>query len=54
MADNYIERKYEEYEAKKAAWLKKQKHAIKRKPAIQPQKNQETKKTEEKASDDIQ
>ena len=44
MADNFIEKKYAEYELRKAAWLKKQKHALKRKPiaapAPQPQKPQ--------------
>lgn len=29
MADNYIEKQYEEYEARKAAWLKAKKHAAK-------------------------
>lgn len=26
MADNFLERHYEEYEARKAAWLRKKKH----------------------------
>jgi len=26
MADNYLEKHYEEYEARKAAWLRKRKH----------------------------
>ena len=37
MADNYIERKYAEYEKRKVEWLKKQKHAIKRKHATTAQ-----------------
>ncbi len=31
MADNYLERRREEYEARKAEWLKKKKHQVVRK-----------------------
>lgn len=31
MADNFLEKHYEEYEARKAAWLRKKKHLPKNK-----------------------
>ena len=31
MADNFLEKHYEEYEARKAAWLRKKKHLSKQK-----------------------
>lgn len=35
MADNYLERHRMEYEARKAAWLKKKRHiAVKREPPL--------------------
>lgn len=30
MADNYLERQYEQYEARKAAWEKSRKHKLKK------------------------
>ena len=30
MADNYLENKYEEYEKRKAEWLKKKKHYVRK------------------------
>lgn len=45
MADNYIERQYEEYEARKAAWEKARKFGKKKKTSKiltrQPKMNQE-------------
>ena len=45
MAENYIERQYEEYEARKAAWEKARKFGKKKKtskiPTRQPKMNQE-------------
>ena len=45
IADNYIERQYEEYEARKAAWEKARKFGKKKKtskiPTRQPKMNQE-------------
>ncbi len=35
MADNYLERRREEYEHKKAAWLRKQRHQPLLKPRIE-------------------
>lgn len=32
MADGFLEKHYEEYEARKAAWLRKQKHLPKARP----------------------
>lgn len=37
MADNFLERHREEYEQRKAAWLKKKKLFLKTKPKAKPQ-----------------
>ena len=37
MADNYIERQYEQYEARKAAWEKKRKQGKKKEISVKPQ-----------------
>ena len=37
MADNYIERQYEQYEARKAAWEKKRKQGKKKTISVKPQ-----------------
>ena len=37
MADNYIERQYEQYEARKAAWEKSRKQGKKKTNSIKPQ-----------------
>ena len=37
MADNYIERQYEQYEARKAAWEKSRKHGKKKTISVKPQ-----------------
>ena len=37
MADNYIERQYEQYEARKAAWEKKRKQGKKKAISVKPQ-----------------
>ena len=34
MADGYLEKHYEDYEARKAAWLRKRKHLPKTPPKI--------------------
>lgn len=34
MADNFLEKHYEEYEARKAAWLCKKKHQPKKAPRL--------------------
>jgi hypothetical protein len=34
MADNFLEKHYEEYEARKAAWLRKKQHLPKKKPRL--------------------
>jgi hypothetical protein len=34
MADNFLEKHYEEYEARKAAYLRKQKHLPKARPRL--------------------
>ena len=34
MADNFLEKHYEEYEARKAAYLRKQRHLPKQKPRL--------------------
>ncbi len=46
MADNYLEKQYEAYEARKAAWEKERKYRKKTFPAKRPKTEEKTKGSE--------
>lgn len=47
MADNYLEKQYEAYEARKAAWEKERKYGKKPSPAKRPKTEEKSKGSEE-------
>lgn len=47
MADNYLEKQYEAYEARKAAWEKERKYGKKPSPAKRPKTEKKSKGSEE-------